>query len=90
MKNNWLIFLFCEHLQNLFAQQSMDTPKFFPATQTAVETTEPGDKPHTLEQYSYDHFRYVLILVLVLLGTFWFCYKLRVFFFWNFIIKKDF
>ena len=45
--------------QNLFAQQSGEqSEKMFAASQAAMAPAqEPSEKPHTLEEYSYDHFR---------------------------------
>lgn len=52
--------------QNLFEQQSQEqSEKIFATSQSAVtetSTTEPTEKPHTLEEYSYDHFRCLLPL----------------------------
>ena len=50
----------CVSLQNLFAQQSGEqSEKIFAASQAAMNSpSEPAEKPHTLEEYSYDHFRY--------------------------------
>ena len=48
--------------QNLFAQQSGEaSEKIFAASQAALAQTnvEPSEKPHTLEEYSFDHFRLV-------------------------------
>ena len=47
--------------QNLFEQQSQEqSEKIFATSQSAMAertTHEPSEKPHTLEEYSYDHFR---------------------------------
>lgn len=42
------------HSQNLFIQSS--DPSVLAQT-TAEVVPEPGEKPHSLEEYSYDHFR---------------------------------
>lgn len=45
--------------QNLFAQQSMEQSEKIFAHREAVTPSdlEPTEKAHTLEEYSYDHFR---------------------------------
>jgi len=44
--------------QDLFAQQSGEqSEKMFAASQAALAPQDPSEKPHTLEEYSYDHFR---------------------------------
>jgi len=43
---------------DLFAQQSGEqSEKMFAASQAALAPQDPSEKPHTLEEYSYDHFR---------------------------------
>ena len=41
----------------MFAQQSMEQSEKIFAHREAMAPTEPAEKPHTLEEYSYDHFR---------------------------------
>ena len=46
-------------LQNLFAQQSMEqSEKIFAHKEAMAPPSEPGKKAHTLEEYSFDHFRW--------------------------------
>ncbi|XP_046338016.2 myosin-VIIa-like isoform X1 [Haliotis rufescens] len=42
---------------NLFVQSGEQTEKLLAPMQDETEIIEPGEKPHTLEQYSLDHFR---------------------------------
>ena len=46
--------------QNLFAQQSAEqAQRIFATSQVAMDSQETfTEKQHTLEEYSYDHFRY--------------------------------
>ncbi len=59
-----LVLSYCWCFQNLFAQQSGEqSEKMFAASQAAMAPShEPSEKAHTLEEYSYDHFRYAPIL----------------------------
>ena len=56
---NWDLIVFSIYcVQNLFAQQSGEfSEKMMATSQAALSPTEGGEKPHTLEEYSYDHFR---------------------------------
>lgn len=42
--------------QVLFADQSPETERILETTQSALGRLEAAEKPHTLEQYSYDYF----------------------------------
>lgn len=53
--------------QNLFAMQTAEQSDKIIPSQYAMEQQDPTEKPHTLEEYSYDHFRLGLLTYLLLL-----------------------
>ncbi len=49
------------YLQQLFALQSMEKANEIITANQLQYTPQIDDKGHTLEQYSYDHFRYLFL-----------------------------
>ena len=52
------IFFLSTHKQGLFARGAEYTARDVTPTMESLNITEQNEKPHTLENFSYDHFRW--------------------------------